>query len=72
MLWHFRKKSVDFYGDSDAVLGKLHENHLNLLIDPNYSTLFEILYYLCITEKHLSKKCLVVFEKICPPHGNSW
>ena len=43
MLWHFRKKSVDFYGDSDAVLGKLHENHLNLLIDPNYSTLFEIL-----------------------------
>jgi hypothetical protein len=34
----------DFNGNYEGFLEKLHENHLNLLIDPNYSTLFEILY----------------------------
>jgi len=39
----FRKKTEEFEGDYDEFLGKLHENSFNLLIDPNYSPLFEIL-----------------------------
>jgi len=39
----FWKKLEDFNGNYEGFLEKLHENHLNLLIDPNYSTLFEIL-----------------------------
>jgi len=40
----FWKKLEDFNGNYEGFLEKLHENHLNLLIDPNYSTYFEILY----------------------------
>jgi hypothetical protein len=39
----FWKKLEDFNGNYEGFLEKLHENHLNLPIDPNYSTLFEIL-----------------------------
>ena len=40
----FWKKLEGFNGNYEGFLEKLHENHLNLPIDPNYSTLVEILF----------------------------
>jgi hypothetical protein len=39
----FRIKTEDFKENYDGFLEKLHDNCLNRLLYPNYSTLFEIL-----------------------------
>ena len=43
----FRKKTEDFKEKYEGFLEKLHENRLNRLLHPNYSTLFEILWSVC-------------------------
>jgi hypothetical protein len=56
----FWKKLEDFNGNYEGFLEKLHENHLNLLIDTNYSTLFEILYKITTNSicGTICRKCL--------------
>jgi len=51
----------DFNGNYEGFLEKLHENHLNLLIDPNYSTYFEILI-IFILDRTMGAYMLTIFR----------